>query len=238
MKNRIWELDALRGICILGMVMVHGLYDAVVLYRLVNWQIGPVFSFIMNWGGVLFLLLSGICATLSTRGSRRGWIVFCCGMLCTAVTGGMYLLGLSGKEMIIWFGVLHCLGLCMLMWPLFRHCPVWLLLGLGLSFAMIGQYFLAHVRLSHDFLAPLGLTSRFFSSGDYFPLLPNLGFFLLGSAAGKVFYKEKKSLLPHVRANRPVLVFLQLCGRMSLPIYLLHQPVLTLIFTVILSLTK
>ena len=26
-KNRIWELDALRGICILGMMVVHFVFD-------------------------------------------------------------------------------------------------------------------------------------------------------------------------------------------------------------------
>lgn len=238
MTKRIWELDALRGICVLGMVTVHGIYDAVTLYRLVSWQPGNLFTFVMNWGGVLFLLISGICATLSNRTILRGLTVLGCGLLCTAVTGVMYLLGFSGREMIIWFGVLHCLGLCMILWPAFRNCPAWLLLGLGISIAMIGQYFLEYVRLSHDFFAPFGLTSRAFSSGDYFPLLPNFGFFLMGSAAGKVFYKEKRTLFPQVSAARPVLAFVQLCGRMSLPIYLLHQPVLSLIFSVIASIAK
>ena len=27
MRKRIWELDALRGLCILGMVLVHLVYD-------------------------------------------------------------------------------------------------------------------------------------------------------------------------------------------------------------------
>ena len=35
-KQRIWELDALRGICVLGMVAVHFVYDLVELYALVD----------------------------------------------------------------------------------------------------------------------------------------------------------------------------------------------------------
>ena len=31
MKKRIWELDAARGICILGMIVVHAVYDMVEL---------------------------------------------------------------------------------------------------------------------------------------------------------------------------------------------------------------
>ena len=35
MKQRIWELDAFRGICVLGMVVVHFVYDITELYSLV-----------------------------------------------------------------------------------------------------------------------------------------------------------------------------------------------------------
>ena len=42
MKKRIWELDALRGICILGMILVHGLYDLNLL------DASCVFSFIQH----------------------------------------------------------------------------------------------------------------------------------------------------------------------------------------------
>ena len=36
MKNRVWELDALRGICILGVIIVHFVYDITELYALVQ----------------------------------------------------------------------------------------------------------------------------------------------------------------------------------------------------------
>jgi uncharacterized membrane protein len=76
--------------------------------------------------------LSGICVTLGSRSVHRGLIVLGCGFVCTAVTYGMYRLGLSGKSIIIYFGVLHCLGICMLLWPLVKKCPVWLLVVLGI----------------------------------------------------------------------------------------------------------
>ena len=100
MKKRIWELDVFRGICILGMVLVHFIYDLVELYGIIDWSYPAVFSFVKDWGGVLFLLLSGVCATLGSRSVRRGLIVFACGLVCTAVTAGMYLLGFAGKYII------------------------------------------------------------------------------------------------------------------------------------------
>ena len=59
-KNRIWELDAFRGLCVIGMVIVHFVFDLVTLFGLVDWAYNSVFTFIMNWGGILFLLMSGI----------------------------------------------------------------------------------------------------------------------------------------------------------------------------------
>lgn len=233
MKSRIWELDALRGICILGMVAVHLIYDLVDLYALVDWDYPAAFVFAQNWGGVLFLLISGICVTLGSRSMRRGLTVFACGMVCTGVTAGMVALDLAGKSMIIWFGILHCLGVCMLLWPVFRKLPAAVLAALGIVLAALGLWLDASVRVSFPWLVPLGIAFAGFATADYFPLLPNLGFFLLGAALGKTLYKRKMSLLPRVNAQNPALRFLQGCGKHSLWIYLLHQPILTGLFTII-----
>lgn len=226
MKNRIWELDAFRGLCVLGMVIVHFIFDLTELYGLIRWDAPALFFFVQNWGGILFLLLSGICATLGSRSIRRGIIVFFCGMLCTVVTTGMYLLDMAESYIVIRFGVLHCLGLCMILWALFKKLPTWLLAVTGAVIIALGFLFRGMV-VETPWLFPLGLVSRGFSSSDYFPLLPNLGFFLVGSVLGRTLYRSRQSLLPGVNTQTPVLRFLGFCGRQSLLIYLLHQPVLS-----------
>ena len=97
MSRRIWELDALRGLCILGMILVHLVYDIRELYGLADFAYPAIFSFVMQWGSVLFLLISGICVTLGHHPVRRGLAVFGCGMLCSLVTAGMYWLGFQGR---------------------------------------------------------------------------------------------------------------------------------------------
>lgn len=232
MKRRIWELDAFRGICILGMILVHLVFDVTELYGFVDWAYPPLFSLIKDWGGICFILLSGVCATLGSRSLRRGVIVFSCGMLCTLVTLGMYLLGLADKSILIWFGVLHCLGLCMVAWSLFRLLSTgWLALA-GSLLAVLGFVF-RMFPVSTPLLFPLGLVSPSFSSADYFPLLPHLGFFLLGAVLGRTVYREKTTRFPRVNASQPALRFLCWCGRQSLLIYLLHQPVLMGIFQIV-----
>ena len=233
MKKRIWELDALRGLFVLCVVFIHLMYDLTDLYNLIDLAYPAVYLFVQNWGGVLFLLISGICVTLGSHCIRRGILVFLCGMLITAVTAGMYFLGMAGSGVIIYFGVLHCLGICMLLWPLFRKLPNWALAGVGAILAVTGLL-LTNVPVSHNWLMPLGLTGPHFASADYFPLLPHLGFFLLGAFLGKTLYRKQQSLLPKVNPEILPLRFLRLCGRHSLWIYLLHQPILSGILWLIL----
>lgn len=227
MKKRIWELDVLRGVCILGMVVVHLIYDLQTFFSLPFLADSQLFDLIKQWGGVLFLLISGICVTLGSHPVRRGLIVFACGLLCSAVTAGMYVLNMADKSIIIYFGVLHCLGVCMLLWPLFKRLPVWALGLLGLGLTVLGLWISGNVVVDFPWLIPLGLVPEDFASSDYFPLLSNLGFFLVGAFLGKTLYRKKETLLPRVKPANPVLAFFTRLGKWSLPVYLLHQPIIT-----------
>lgn len=147
-------------------------------------------------------------------------------MVINLVTLGMYLLGFADKGIIIYFGVLHCIGTCMLLWPIFRRLPTWLLAVLGIAIAAVGLSMRGSFYVDFPWLTPLGFVERSFTSSDFFPLLPNLGYFFLGAAAGRTLYREKRSLLPHVNENNFLIRFFSFFGKHSLILYLLHQPVL------------
>ncbi len=229
-SKRIWELDALRGTLILFVIIAHALYDAVWLYGILDWEFPPVYLAITAFGGALFPLMSGISVTLGSHSVRRGLTVLTGGMLITAVTLGMYLLNFADSSIIIYFGVLHCLGVCMLLWPLFRKLPAKWLCILGTVLTAAGLLLWGR-RVNTWLLIPLGLPPYGFASSDYFPLLPHLGIFLLGAFAGKTLYAEKKTRFPQVNDRIPPLRFLCFCGRNSLLVYLIHQPVLSVLFT-------
>ncbi len=236
MKQRIWELDALRGLCVIGMVAVHLVYDLAVMYRVVSWQLPTWFNLLQNWGGVLFLLISGISATLGRRSFHRGVVVFGCGMLITAVTVGMYLLKMANAGIIIYFGVLQCLGVCMMLWPIFKKLPWQALAVLGGAMVALGLWLATLPGIDSWWLMIVGLPPKTFFTADYFPLFPNLGFFLLGAVLGRTLYGAKQSLLPQVDPSLAPLRFLQWWGKHSLWIYLTHQPILAAVCMLLASL--
>lgn len=222
-KPRIWELDALRGVCILCVIVVHFLFD-LSFFGGLDLTLPAWYVFIQEYGGAIFVVLSGVCVTLGSKSVLRGLIVFACGMLITAVTYGMYRLGMSGADVVVKFGVLHLLGVCMLVYPAFKKLPPAALALLGLAIAITG-YAIRGVVVPQHWLFPLGLTYEGFTSSDYFPLFPQLGYFLIGAAIGKTAYREKRTFLPGAFQQTPVARFFCWCGRQSLFIYLLHQPI-------------
>ena len=222
-KPRIWELDALRGVCILCVLVVHFLFD-LSFFGGLDLTLPAWYVFIQEYGGAIFVVLSGVCVTLGSKSVRRGLIVFACGMLITAVTYGMYRLGMSGADVVVKFGVLHLLGVCMLVYPAFKKLPPAALAVLGLLIAVTG-YAIRGVVVPQHWLFPLGLTYEGFTSSDYFPLFPQLGYFLIGAAIGKTAYREKRTLLPGSFQKTGIARFFCWCGRQSLFIYLLHQPI-------------
>ncbi|MGN1306675.1 MAG: heparan-alpha-glucosaminide N-acetyltransferase [Faecousia sp.] len=226
-KQRIWELDALRGICILGMIVVHSFFD-LSYFGGISLTLPGWFVFIRQYGHVLFVLISGICVTLASRSFQRGVVVFGAGLLITYVTMFMdQILGFS--NMRIWFGILHMLGLCMMLYPLFKRLPSWALAVFGVTFVALGFWF-ETFTVSVDFLFPLGLRSGgIFTGSDYFPIFPGFGWFLVGAFLGKTVYRKKQSLLPRVNAENAVLRFFRFCGKHSLVIYLAHQPILSIL---------
>ena len=235
-------LDTVRGVCILSMVAYHGMYDLVDIFGLPSaWYTGLpgyIWQQSICW---TFILLSGMCWQLSRRHVKRGLLLVGCGAAITVVTW------LVMPSQRILYGVLNLLGLsALLLIPLdkvFRKIPAWA--GLGgalLLFALtknvsrgsLGFEGLVLCQLPRwlyatDLLAVVGFPSPSFWSTDYFPLLPWFFLFCAGYFLWSLLDKSPraKELL------RPGLRPLSFLGRHSLVIYLIHQPALMAVFTVL-----
>lgn len=224
--RRIWEVDFLRGFSILLVVLYHAAYDLVGLAgvrTLFGWEIplgSPLLEGARNFFAGLFILLCGISSSLTRSNLRRAWKLIGLAVLITAATL------VFDPSQAVHFGILHCLGVCVLVFSLtLEKFGPWASAGAGAAvLAASAALFslLKAVPIRFDWLLPLGIHSTSYASFDYFPLFPWLGVFLAGAALGKSVYAARKSLLP----KPPPVSFINLAGRHSLWIYILHQPVL------------
>jgi uncharacterized membrane protein len=233
MRGRVWEIDVLRGIAVIAMVLYHFSYDLAYFAHLFDvrffWS-----GLGLNTGraiGATFIFLAGLSLTLSYRrwvASQpprqtlfrkylgRGVRIFSYGLLITLATWILV------PEGMIVFGVLHLIGASIVLaYPFLRLRLPNVALGAG---CIAAGLYLSTLRTDQPWLVWLGIRPGFFTL-DYWPVFPWFGVVLLGVFAGNILYGGEKRTTadpaPEVPGVRP-LAFL---GRHSLPVYLAHQPV-------------
>ena len=164
-----------------------------------------------------FIAISGVCARLSKRPLRRGLIVLAAALLVSAVT---YLVGAP-----VYWGILHLLGVCMLLYAAARKrweaLPGIYACGAALLIFALTFMLPIRVRVGVPLLFPLGLRTAAFASADYYPLLPWGALFFAAAAAG-----ERLGDMPPEKKYASAPRALAWLSRRSLLIYLVHQPVL------------
>lgn len=209
-QRRIEEVDLLRSIAIICMVVFHSAYDLQVFY---GWDIDV---FTGGWDVLriitasLFLLVSGVSTRLSKRPLRRAVIVLLCAAL---ISGATYV---YNPSTFIYFGILHCIGLGMLILILVKTLKEWNIL-VGLLVAAL------HYPLS-SFHFPLRVTL------DLYPPIPWISLMFIGSGLGYWLY-IRNSFSPFQHFN--ISPLLTLPGRHSLLVYLVHQPLILIVLGLI-----
>lgn len=242
-KARFIELDAMRGIAILAMIVYHFSFDLDYL----GIKSIPVTE---GWWRIfarsiatLFLLLVGMGLSISSvrQPDRthyeyllRGGKILACGMLITLVTL------LAAPEAFIFFGILQLIGFSVMFAPWFFRFGQWNLF-FGAIVIGIGDY-LNQMIVSTTALAWLGIPHYGMNTLDWFPLLPWFGVALIGLAIGGFLYPDGKLRWKHEKQEKhnkieksiiSIITPIAWLGRHSLIVYLLHQPIL--IFSLLLA---
>jgi len=224
MKERFLELDALRGIAVILMVVFHFLFD-LDYFKGYSFNLSSGFwLFVGRSSALVFLLLVGISLTLSLSKGRsfkhfleRGVKIFALGLIITALTLLLF------PQETIWFGVLHLIGVSVILaFPFLKFKRLNVLLGfLIIAIGLV----LWNLSFGFSWLLPLGFQPEGFVSFDYFPILPSFGVVLLGIALGNWAYAGgKRSFKPlKIEGSKPA-KFIAFLGKHSLMIYVLHQP--------------
>ena len=186
----------------------------------------PIFQFTHSlWllgGGLIggtFLFLSGISTILTMRFSSRrkialnGLKVIFCALIVSGVT--FYVI----PESPIYFGILHCIGISLLVAASISGHPKTTLLfaAITILLGIVTEFF----EGSTLWLVWAGMVFPGYSSSDFFPLFPWSGVLFLGMYLSPIIYKPE--LEPKPLGAPPLLLFI---GRHSLMICLLHQPIL------------
>jgi uncharacterized membrane protein len=234
-NKRFWEIDSLRGIAIILMVISNFVTD-VSYFGISHVDIYSGFWLYFARGVVsMFILLAGISLTLSysrVRDKRpkeirrkyllRGMKIFGLGMAITVVTW-IFL-----RQDFVLFGVLHLIGFSIILGHFLLRKPR-LGLFLGISLILVGL-FLQTITFNFPWLVWLGFRPEGFYSVDYVPVFPWFGLFLTGMFIGSFLYSEGKRRF-HIGdfSNSRIAAPLQFLGRNSLKIYFIHQPILILL---------
>ena len=286
-KPRFWELDFVRGLCVILMVFDHLMYSVMGVMPMVDfmlgksvWENASMWVADVYWYGSLrvytrflvlgaFFVICGISCTFSRSNLKRGvtcFLVACAITFFTVMGDIIFDLGIS-----IYFGVLHMLGVSMLVYALLQKlgnliarigkedgvkkatgiigdclAPTVGLIVIIVYFAcffdsVVGDSFTTSVVIedkTSSLIASLLIDVRPYGYGwkiggaDYWPLLPWLGFVLMGGFVGVFLYGSKRA---HYLArfdgkwNKPVCFV----GRHALFIYIAHQVAVVVILFLI-----
>lgn len=250
-NNRIWEIDLIRGICIILMIFDHLMFDVFFYCEDFLGKVVPYGGFLekcvdfANWYWTwtvrkvvryvvvfLFFSLSGICSNFSKSNIKRGLITLAVAYGLTIGTYFFNLYEVGDKiqvyyQNVIWFGVLHCFGYSMLITGIIQKfkadgkAPLFIW---AIIIGTIGIIFMCFKTTLFDLVYGIwGRKTDFFYTNDFFGLFPHLAIFFLGVVLGKILYNERVSLFD--RGNVSFIKPIKFVGRHALWFYLGHQAV-------------
>jgi uncharacterized membrane protein len=231
-RGRLQALDVLRGLAIVAMVVFHFAWD---LYYFglsdVDVTSDPGWELFQKAIVSCFLLLVGAGLVLAHRDRirwpafwRRFAIILSAALLVTAGTYWMF------PDYFVYFGVLHAIALFSLMALAFLRLPAQVILLAGMA-VILGSFAWSSPDFEVRWLAWIGFWPEPPPTTDVVPIFPWFGVVLLGMAGMRgLLATQAAGWLQQWRSNSPPVRGLAFLGRWSLPVYLLHQPLMIAIF--------
>lgn len=242
-SKRYETIDFVRGFALINMFLYHGIYDLVYIFNVdIPWFTSKEAYYWQQMICMLFIILAGASASFSRNLLKHGFKVLVGGLIISVTTM------VAMPSQFVSFGILHFMGISMILLSIFRKyidkfSPI---LGFGIAMAFFivtkripGRYLgigdipllpLPNSLYQSDYLYAFGFPNSRFSSVDYFPLLPWLFLFL----AGYTFWNLIKNSQFIEKYGHFQVVGINYIGKHTLLLYLLHQPfIYSLIFLIL-----
>jgi uncharacterized membrane protein len=224
-QTRLPGIDILRGIAVAAMIIFHFAWD-LRFFGFIETNISQ-HPFWANFARAIagsFLILSGISLVLLTQGGfdrdkflKRLGIIGGAALLVTIVTF------FSMPQAFIFFGILHCIALSSVLALPFLRLPTLMTAGAAVA-VLVLPFVFTHPAFDMSWLQWTGLGTRLPITNDYVPVFPWFALALAGVVIGKGIAASPPVWLQEKPEG--ALAFTAKAGRLSLPVYLLHQPVL------------
>lgn len=220
-------LDALRGVAIVSMVAFHATWDLYFFgFSDLDVTQDPRGRLVAHLIAGTFLTLVGVGLVLSVRGGfdARAFLV-----RFAKIAGGAAIVSLGTyfamPDEWIFFGILHAIAVFSLLALPLVLLPIGFIYPVALVF-LFGLGFASRLSIDAPWLLWLGLSQNIPRTNDYVPLFPWFGVVVAGVYVGRLALMSARLRAffskPLPRLAKP----LQVLGRWSLVIYLVHQPVL------------
>jgi uncharacterized membrane protein len=222
---RLPGLDVLRGIAVLAMIIYHFAWD-LRFFNLIETNVvaHPFWAGFARGIAGSFLLIAGVSlALMAATGLDRAKFVRRLGFVAGAAALVTLVTWLAFPQAYVFFGILHCIALSTILAVPFLRVPRAIVLVAAAAVFML-PFVVTHPVFDHPALLWLGLVTALPASNDYVPIFPWFSLFLIGLVIGRSIVSSPPALLQ--AAPQGALALLARTGRWSLPIYLVHQPIL------------
>ena len=230
--GRYGWLDVARGVAIVAMVIYHFSFD-LAMFGLIDGR-APVSFPLREFARLIatsFLFLVGIGLVIG-HGTGIRWASFWRRFAVIAgaagcITAGTWIAALyTGVDtFLIYFGILHMIAVGSLAALPLVAAPWWLAALAALAVAWIGLGTDLSIG-SSAWLWWTGLTDVRAQSFDFVPFFPAFAAVAAGVAAAKLFGLGRPAPATPARPATAFSRALAWAGRRSLPIYIVHQPIL------------